>query len=140
MQRWLARNLGVWASNLTWSVKCCAICSEKVALDATPSGELIYQSPTGCAYTAVTLLRSATRVFDILRSRDARCPGTEALESLAEQLQAGQADEQALLQHALLRGIHTYALTKPITNSRMRSDAAIGVRWRRTRLMIQHGC
>ncbi|WP_146605541.1 hypothetical protein [Ralstonia pseudosolanacearum] len=99
------------------------------ALDAMPSGELIYQSPTGRAYTAVTLLRSSTRVFRILRSRDARCPGTEALEHLAEQLQAGQADETRVA--AALRcfeALHAYALTRPITDiADAVQTAAIGV-------------
>ncbi len=98
-------------------------------LDATPSGELIYRSHAGRAYEAVMLVRSAMRVFRILRSRDARCPGIEALESLVEQLQAGHADETSVATALhCFEALHAYALTKPITDiADALQTAAIGL-------------
>ncbi|MDC6179734.1 hypothetical protein [Ralstonia solanacearum] len=98
-------------------------------LDATPSGELIYQSHTGRAYEAVMLVRSATRVFRILRLRDARCPGIEALESLVEQLETDHVDETSVAAALhCFEALHAYALTKPITDiADALQTAAIGV-------------
>lgn len=85
-------------------------------LDATEAGELIYQSHTGRAYGAVTLVRSSVRVFRIMVSRDSHCPSIEPLERVADQLETGHADEECVAAASrCFDALHAYALTKPIS-------------------------